>query len=74
IRYLGKDRICEFHAKDYDDLYGKGSINFPEVRKAMEEIGYQGWMQVEGFQYPLGLEESLKYDASYLKNLFSGDS
>lgn len=70
IRFLGKDRICEFHAKDYDNLYGKGSIDFPAVRKAMDDIGYRGWIQVEGFQYPLGLEESLKFDVQYLKQVF----
>ncbi len=70
IRFLGKDRICEFHAKDYDNLYGKGSIDFPAVRKAMDDIGYRGWIQVEGFQYPMGLEESLKYDLDYLRGVF----
>lgn len=70
IRFLGKDRICEFHAKDYDNLYGKGSTDFPGVRKAMDDIGYRGWFQVEGFQYPLGMEESLKYDLQYLRGIF----
>jgi sugar phosphate isomerase/epimerase len=69
IRTLGK-RICEFHAKDYDDLYGKGSINFPEVRRAMDDIGYRGWIQMEGVQMPLGVEESLRYDLGYLRNIF----
>jgi L-ribulose-5-phosphate 3-epimerase len=40
IRQLGKN-ICEFHAKDYDDLYGKGSIDFVKVREAMDDIGYR---------------------------------
>lgn len=70
IRLLGKDRICEVHAKDYDNLYGKGSIDFPAVRKAMDDIGYRGWIVAEGFQYPLGLNESLKYDVQYLKGVF----
>ncbi len=70
IRFLGKDHIAEFHAKDYDNLYGKGSIDFPAVRKAMDDIGYRGWIQVEGFQYPLGEKESLKYDVQYLRGIF----
>jgi L-ribulose-5-phosphate 3-epimerase len=69
IRMLGK-RICEFHAKDYDDLYGKGSINFPEVRRAMDDIGYRGWIHMEGVQMPLGIEESLRYDLGYLRSVF----
>ena len=69
IRFLGK-RICEFHAKDYDDLFGKGSMNFPAVRKAMDDIGYRGWMQIEGVKLPLGVEESVRYDLNYLRGIF----
>jgi len=69
IRQLGK-RICEFHAKDYDDLYGKGSMNFPEVRRAMDDIGYRGWIHIEGTKFPLGLEESVRYDLKYLRSIF----
>jgi len=70
IPYLGNSRICEFHAKDYQDLYGKGSIDFPRVRKAMDDIGYRGWIHIEGTQFPLGRLQSIKYDAQYLKKVF----
>ena len=69
IPLLGK-RIAEIHAKDTKDLYGKGSMDFPLVRKAMEEIGYGGWFVVEGTKLPLGLEPSLRYDLDYLKTIF----
>lgn len=69
IRQLGK-HICEFHAKDYDDLYGKGSIAFKEVRRAIDEIGYRGWIIMEGTEMPLGVEESCRYDAQYLRQIF----
>ncbi|MCP4257755.1 MAG: sugar phosphate isomerase/epimerase [Planctomycetes bacterium] len=69
IRQLGK-HICEFHAKDYDDLYGKGSIDFVKVREAMDDIGYRGWFVMEGVKMPLGVEESCKYDAEYLRGIF----
>jgi sugar phosphate isomerase/epimerase len=69
IRQLGP-LICEFHAKDYDNLYGKGSIDFKEVRLAMDDIGYRGWLVMEGTKMPLGLEESCRYDAEYLRGIF----
>lgn len=69
IRTLGK-RICQFHAKDNDDLYGKGSIDFKRVREAMDEIGYRGWFVMEGTKMPLGVEESCRYDAEYLRTIF----
>ena len=69
IRQLGS-LICEFHAKDYDDLYGKGSIDFEKVRRAMDDIGYRGWLVLEGTEMPLGVEESCRYDAEYLRGIF----
>ena len=69
IRTLGK-RICQVHAKDYDDLYGKGSIDFKRVREALDEAGYRGWLVMEGTKMPLGVEESCKYDAEYLRTIF----
>ena len=48
IRQLGRDRICEFHAKENGFLLGQGRIDFALVRKAMDDIGYTGWIQIEG--------------------------
>jgi L-ribulose-5-phosphate 3-epimerase len=48
IRWLGRERICEFHMKENDHLLGQGPINFKEVRRAIDDIGYRGWMQIEG--------------------------
>jgi sugar phosphate isomerase/epimerase len=69
IRSLGS-RICEFHAKDTKDLYGKGIMDFNAVRRAMEGIRYQGWLVLEGTRFPLGVEKSIKYDADYLRLIF----
>ena len=69
IRQIGP-LICEFHAKDYDNLYGKGSIDFKEVRLAMDDAGYRGWLVMEGTEFPLGVEESCRYDAEYLRGIF----
>jgi len=54
---LGK-LIVKCHVKDFklnDDGHdGKfvpirdGSVNWPEVRKALDEIGYNGWASIEG--------------------------
>jgi len=70
IRYLSKDNLCEFHAKDDLDLYGKGRLDFPKIRKAMDDIGCRGWIQIEGWKTPLGMEDSYRYDGEYLKKIF----
>jgi sugar phosphate isomerase/epimerase len=69
IRLLGK-QICQVHAKDNKDLYGQGSIDFKAVRKALEDTGYSGWLIMEGTKMPLGVEQSISYDANYLKTIF----
>ena len=69
IRELG-DRIVEVHAKDTKDLYGKGSMDFPAVRRALEAIGYKGWFVLEGTKMPLGVEASIRYDVEYLRAVF----
>lgn len=56
IRTLG-DLIVKCHVKDFllnpDGRGGKfvhprdGSVRWPEVRKALDEVGYNGWMTIE---------------------------
>lgn len=48
IRWLGKKHICELHAKENGYLLGQGKINFEEVKKAIDDIGYEGWIHIEG--------------------------
>lgn len=71
IRRLGKERICEVHAKDYADLYGKGSTDFVKVRDALRDIGYTGWMHLEGVKLPNGVEQDMRYDLKYLREVFA---
>jgi sugar phosphate isomerase/epimerase len=70
IRLLG-DRIVEVHAKDTKDLYGKGSMDFRAVFLALRDIGYKSWLVLEGTKMPLGIEESVRYDADYLRRIFA---
>jgi sugar phosphate isomerase/epimerase len=45
-------------------------MDFPAVRTALEDIGYKGWFVLEGTKMPLGVEESVRYDAEYLRAVF----
>lgn len=52
IRTLGR-RIVKIHLKDFDSgkksfvALREGSIDWPEVRRAIDEIGYEGWLTAE---------------------------
>jgi sugar phosphate isomerase/epimerase len=72
IRWLGKQgQICEFHMKENGFLLGEGAVDFKEVRKAIDDIGYEGWMQIEG-AVPEGADmfESYVHNENYLRSLF----
>lgn len=69
IRMLGKDHICEFHAKDGSHLFGKGRIDFRKVRKAIDDIGFSGWIQIEGAA-PNGILQDYSANREYLRSVF----
>jgi L-ribulose-5-phosphate 3-epimerase len=68
IRTLGK-LICEMHAKDGKNMLGQGRIDFKEVRKALDDIEYSGWLQLEA-AVPHDLVADYTADRKYLKDIF----
>jgi sugar phosphate isomerase/epimerase len=68
IRLLGS-RICEFHAKDGGFMLGQGRIDFKAVRKAMDDIQYRGWIQIEAAA-PHGLIPDYQAHRKFLKEIF----
>jgi sugar phosphate isomerase/epimerase len=71
IRLLGRKRICEFHAKENGALLGQGKVDFAKVRAALEDIGYRGWIQIEG-AVPRGapMLESYQANLKFLRGVF----
>ena len=71
IRWLGTKHICEFHMKENGSLLGQGKVDFQKVRQAMDEIGYAGWMQIEG-AVPKGAKmlDSYKANCQFLRGIF----
>lgn len=68
IRMLGK-LICEFHAKDGRHILGKGRIDFKQVRKAIDDIDYSGWIVLEAAR-PHGVIPDYRANCAYLKSIF----
>ncbi|MFO0910224.1 MAG: sugar phosphate isomerase/epimerase family protein [Isosphaeraceae bacterium] len=74
IRELGK-RILKIHIKEYkkakrfDYKLGEGEIDWPAVRKALHDVGYQGWVTAEvGY----GDVEALRDVAQRMDQLLGG--
>jgi L-ribulose-5-phosphate 3-epimerase len=47
IRWLGAGRICEVHLKDNPHYLGQGAIDFPAVVRALADIGFAQWTELE---------------------------
>jgi sugar phosphate isomerase/epimerase len=74
IRTLGK-RICEFHAKENGALLGHGKVDFQKLREAIDDIGYRGWLQIEGAVPPgTPLLESYQSNCKFLRGVLGGES
>jgi sugar phosphate isomerase/epimerase len=58
--------------KENSSLLGQGAIDFRKVREAMDEIGYTGWMQIEG-AVPAGkpMFESYQENCAFLRQVFN---
>jgi L-ribulose-5-phosphate 3-epimerase len=69
IRFLGKDRICEFHLKDNPHYMGEGRINFPAVIDAIAEIGFKGWAQLEADSPSKNVEADMGRNLGYVRGL-----
>lgn len=48
MRDLGTKQICEVHIKENGFLIGQGKVDMKRVRQTLDDIGYQGWLQLEG--------------------------
>jgi sugar phosphate isomerase/epimerase len=71
IRWLGKDRICEFHLKDNPRLLGQGLIDFPKVIQAIVDIDFSGWAHLETVAPSGNVREDMKVNLAYIRNLFA---
>lgn len=72
IRALGRKRICEFHFKENGALLGRGRVDYRKVRAAIEDIGYRGWVQIEG-ALPRGADllESYRANCRFVREVLA---
>jgi len=71
IRALGRDRICMFHFKDRGGYLGEGQVNMPAILKAIDDIGFHGYANLETNSPSGDVEADTKRQYDYLKKLMN---
>jgi L-ribulose-5-phosphate 3-epimerase len=72
IRWLGKSRICQIHLKDNPGYMGEGKIDFTEVVKAIRDIGYTGYANLEtDTRQGSSVEADMQKNLSFIRGVMS---
>jgi L-ribulose-5-phosphate 3-epimerase len=66
-----KGLICEIHLKDNDNMLGQGSLDWPRIRRVLDEVQYRGWAQIE-WSVPKGktIKECYPDNVKYARGVF----
>jgi L-ribulose-5-phosphate 3-epimerase len=68
IKWLGKDRICQIHLKDHGYI-GEGKIDFPAVMRAIADIGFAGFANLETSSPSGSVESDMKRNLAFVRKL-----
>jgi sugar phosphate isomerase/epimerase len=71
IRWLGKDRICQFHLKDNPHFLGEGKIQFAPIMRAIRDIRFSGFANLETDARPNQVEADLRRNLAYIRNVMA---
>lgn len=75
LRILGKDRICQIHCTDTDEvlLPDNTRLDMLKVKKTLDKMGWSGWLVVERSRDkndPRNVRRNFGTNIKYLKEIF----
>ncbi len=50
---------------------GMGNLDFAPIREALDEVGYDGWLSVEAFDFSVGPERIARESLAYLRRVWA---
>jgi sugar phosphate isomerase/epimerase len=71
IRWLGAQRICQMHLKDNPHYLGEGSIDFRAVMKAITDIGFEGFANLETDCPSKSIENDMTRNLKFIRALLA---
>jgi L-ribulose-5-phosphate 3-epimerase len=69
IRWLGKERICQFHLKDNPNYLGEGKIEFAPVMHTIRDSGFSGYANLETDAHEQTLEADMRRNLMYIRRV-----
>ena len=69
IRWLGRQRICQFHLKDNPHYLGEGTIDFRAVMQAIADIGFEGFANLETSSPSAAVDQDMRRNLQYVRAL-----
>ena len=70
IRWLGRDRICQFHLKDNPHFLGEGKIDFAGVMESIASLGgFQGFANLETVTPTQQLDADMGRNLGFIRRL-----
>jgi sugar phosphate isomerase/epimerase len=74
IRWLGANRICQMHLKDNPGYMGEGKIDFPAVVKAMADIKFTGFANLETSSPSHSVENDMNRNLGFVRKLVAANA
>jgi sugar phosphate isomerase/epimerase len=69
IRWLDKERICQFHLKDNPNYLGEGKIEFGPIMHTIRDIGFSGYANLETDAHEQTLEGDMRRNLMYIRRV-----
>jgi L-ribulose-5-phosphate 3-epimerase len=68
IRWLGKERVCQFHVKDNPNFLGEGDIDFMPIMHTIRDEGFTGFANLECDVHSNAVEADMRRNLLFIKD------
>lgn len=69
IRWLGKERVCQFHLKDNPHFLGEGDIDFVPIIHTIRDEGFTGFANLETDAHSDAVEADMRRNLLFIKDV-----